>query len=385
MKLYGYRRENGAVGIRNHLAVIPASVCALEVCKRISENVVGAVYLENQHGCCQIGPDSELTAKVLANLGKNPNVGAVLVVGLGCDGVSTSKLAADIATSGKPVKHLIIQENGGTMQTQAKGTAIAREMATKLSQAQRVEISPADIYLSIECGGSDTTSGLSANPAVGYASDKIVDVGGISMMSETTEFIGAEHLLAKRAVNEEVARQILKFVRDCEAKANTMGVDLRTGQPTPGNIQGGLSTIEEKSLGCIYKGGSRPIQGMLSYADIPDKKGFWLMDTPGQDVESITGMVAGGAQLVVFTTGRGSPTGSPLAPVIKVCGNSANFAKMPDNIDINAGTIIDGKKNIAQVGEEIYQEICEVVNGKYTKAESLGHREFGIYKLISTF
>jgi len=385
VRLYGYKRENGAVGIRNHIAIIPASVCALEVCKRVADNVEGAIYLENQHGCCQIGPDLDLTAEVLVNLGKNPNVGAALIIGLGCEGVNTAKVAAEIATTGKQVEYLIIQENGGTMQTQARGVTIAREMATRLSQMQRSEISLSDIFMAVECGGSDTTSGLSANPAVGYASDKVVDGGGISMVSETTEFIGAEHVLAKRAVNEEVGARIIKFVKDCEAKANSMGVDLRTGQPTPGNIQGGLTTIEEKSLGCTYKGGSRPIQGMLNYADMPDKKGLWLMDTPGQDIESITGMVAGGAQVIVFTTGRGTPTGSPLAPVIKVCGNSDNFRKMQDNIDINAGTIIDGEKTIAQVGEEIFREICEVVNGKYTKAESLKHREFGIYKMISTF
>jgi len=174
-------------------------------------------------------------------------------------------------------------------------------------------------------------------------------------------------------------------VLDCEKKANTMGVDLRSGQPTPGNIEGGLTTIEEKSLGCIYKGGTRTIEDVLAYGDMPSGKGLYIMDTPGQDIESITGMIAGGAVLIIFTTGRGTPTGSAIAPVIKVCGNPESYERMKDNIDVNAGTIIEGTKTISEVGEEIYSQMLEVINGKYTKAESLNHREFGIYKMISTF
>lgn len=385
MKLYGYKRSNGQVGIRNYVLVIPASICASEVASRIANNVNGAISLPNQHGCCQIGPDLELTSQVLINYGKNPNVAAVLVVGLGCEGVPTQRVAEEIAKTGKRAEYIIIQENQGTINTEAKGTKIAREMVAELSVMTKEEINLSDISIAIECGGSDTTSGLASNPAVGYASDKIVDAGGTSIFSETTEFIGAEHILASRAINEEVGNKILKIVKDCESKANTMGVDMRSGQPTPGNIQGGLTTIEEKSLGCIFKGGSRPIQGVLSYGEIPSGKGSYIMDTPGQDIESITGMVAGAAQLVIFTTGRGTPTGNPIAPVIKVTGNPETYITMNDNLDLNAGTIIEGTETISEVGERIYEEIIEVINGKFTKAESLNHREFGIYKMISTF
>lgn len=385
MKLYGYRRPNGQVGIRNHVLVIPASVCASEVASRIANSVEGAIAIPNQHGCCQIGADLELTTKVLINLGKNPNVASVLVVGLGCEGVPTKHVAEEIAKTGKRVEYLIIQENGGTINTEAKGTKIVREMVEELSLMKREEIDLSEIIISIECGGSDTTSGLASNPAVGYVADKVIDLGGTSMFSETTELIGAEHILAKRAINSEVAEKIIKIVNDCEEKAKTMGVDMRGGQPTPGNIQGGITTIEEKSLGCIFKGGTKPIQGVLEYGEIPEGKGCYIMDTPGQDIESMTGMVAGGANLVIFTTGRGTPTGFPIAPVIKVCANPESYRKMKDNIDIDASTIIEGTETIQQVGEKIFEEMLKVINGKLTKAESLKHREFGIYKMISTF
>lgn len=385
-KLYGYRRENGKVGIRNYVLILPASVCASEVAARIASHVNGSVSVPNQHGCCQVGADLDLTIETLTNLGENPNVASVLVIGLGCEGVPAKKVAEKInKDTGKRAECLIIQECGGTLKTEADGTRIAADMAREAAKIKKEEIDITEITLGIECGGSDTTSGLAANPAVGYASDKLVALGGTSIFSETTEFIGAEHLLAKRAVTKEIGDKILEIVANCEKKANSMGVDMRGGQPTPGNIQGGLTTIEEKSLGCIYKGGTAPINGVLNYAEIVKDKGLYVMDTPGQDIESMTGMVAGGATIVVFTTGRGTPTGNPLAPVIKVCGNPNTFKTMWDNIDINAGTIIDGTKTVKEVGEEIFEEMLEVINGKQTKAESLNHREFGILKLISTF
>lgn len=385
MKLYGYKRENGKVGIRNHILILPASICASEVSARIASHVSGAISIANQHGCCQVGADLDLTISTLKALGKNPNVASVLVVGLGCEGVPTKELAQDIATTGKRVEYLIIQECGGTIKTEAQGIRIAAKMAQEVAKLNRVEIDMSEITLAIECGGSDTTSGLASNPAVGYASDKLIALNGTSIFSETTEFIGAEHILAKRAVTKEIGEAIISIVENCEKKANLMGVDMRGGQPTPGNIQGGLTTIEEKSLGCIYKGGTAPINGVLGYGETPKDRGLYIMDTPGQDIESMTGMVAGGAQLVVFTTGRGTPTGNPLAPVIKICGNPETFKKMEDNLDINAGEIIDGLKTVQEVGEEVFNEIVDVINGKQTKAESLNHREFGMLKLISTF
>ena len=385
MKIMGYVRPDGRVGIRNHILVIPSSVCASEVAMRIASHVEGAVALPNQHGCCQIGADLDLVTNTLIGLGKNPNVAAVLVVGLGCEGVPTKKVAEEIATTGKRVEYITIQDCGGTLKAEEIGTRIVRQMAQEAALLKREEGDISNLILAVECGGSDTTSGLAANPVAGYVSDKLIELGGTSMFSETTEIIGAEHLLAKRAVSREVADKLLTFVRRCEEKAKTMGVDMRGGQPTPGNIEGGISTIEEKSLGCIYKGGTKPVQGVLDYGESPAGKGLYIMDTPGQDIESITGMTAGGAQLVIFTTGRGTPTGSPIAPVIKITANPNTYKKMEDNIDFNAGTIVEGDETIREAGERLFKEMIEVCNGKLTKAEVLKHREFGMYKLISTF
>ena len=229
------------------------------------------------------------------------------------------------------------------------------------------------------------TSGLASNPTCGVASDKLVALGGTSILSETTEFIGAEHVVARRGINEKVSQDILALVRGCEKRAMALGEDIRGGQPTPGNIEGGLTSIEEKSLGCIHKSGTAPFQGVLDYAEIPSGKGLYIMDTPGQDIESITGMVAGGAQVVIFTTGRGTPTGNPIAPVIKLTGNAFTYKNMEDNIDFDVSEIVSGHKTIQEMGEKLFDEIIEVCNGKITKAEALKHREFCIYKMAPTF
>lgn len=385
MRLTGFKRQDGSVGIRNYLLVIPASICASETASRIAARVEGAVALPNQHGCGELAPDLKQTINTLVGFGKNPNVAAVLVVGLGCEGVPAEEVVREISKTGKWVECLIIQENGGTLSTEEKGVSILKDMSSYSKKLEREEIDIGQIVMATECGGSDTTSGLASNPSVGYATDKLISLGGTSILSETTEFIGAEHILARRGVTKQVGEKIVEIVQNCEKKAMSMGVDLRGCQPAPGNIQGGITTIEEKSLGCIHKGGSAPIQGVLDYAERPKGRGLYVMDTPGHDVESITGMVAGGAQVVIFTTGRGTPTGCPIAPVIKVTGNPETYRKMGGNIDINAGTVIEGKASIGDIGEVIFNEMIEVINGKLTKAEIGNHREFGIYRLMSSF
>lgn len=385
MKIKGYRRANGQLGIRNHLLILPTSVCSSTVAANIAAQIPGAIALPNQHGCCQIGADYEQTLRTLIGLGTNPNIAAVLVVGLGCEGIPIQETADEIAKSGKPVEAIIIQENGGTLKTTALGVQIASKMARHIALIQPEEADLSELSLGIECGGSDFTSGLASNPAVGTASDLLVQAGGTAMLSETTEFIGAEHVLAKRAKLPEIAQKLIRIVEQTELRAKQLNVDLRGGQPTPGNIAGGISSIEEKSLGCIYKAGHSPIQDVLPFGAAPQGKGLYIMDTPGQDVESMAGMLAGGVQILVFTTGRGTPTGSPIAPVIKVTANEQTYQNMEDNIDLDLSPIISGEETIEQAGERIFKEMIEVSNGKLTKSESLGHREFGIFRIGSTF
>lgn len=382
----GFRRKDSTFGIRNHLAIIPTSVCSSETATRIANLIPGSVALPHQHGCCHVGDDYRQVLRTLIGLGKNPNVGSVLIVGLGCEGIAPNDVAEAIKQTGKRVEVIIIQECGGTLGAIEKGVRLASEMMQELSCMEKEMGTLSEIIVALECGGSDPTSGIAANPAVGVASDAVIAAGGRSIISETTEFIGAEHILAKRAINQEVADKIIKIVNQTESRAIKMGEDLRGTQPTPGNIAGGLTTIEEKSLGCIYKAGTAKIQDVLDYAQTVEKtKGLYVMDTPGQDIDSITGMLAGGSQIVLFTTGRGTPTGAPIAPVIKITGNSMTFQNMIDNIDINAGKIIDEGFKIDAVGQEIFEEIIKVSNGKQTKAEVLGHKEFGIYRIGYTF
>jgi altronate dehydratase large subunit len=383
IRVQGYVRPNGKVGVRNHVLVIPTVVCSAETAVRIADSVEGAVTIYNQHGCCQLPYDVELVERALIGYGKNPNVAAVLVVGLGCESVNIHRVADRIASTGKPVETVIIQEAGGTLKTIERGVSIVKEFVQEAAKIKREEVDISEIIASAECGGSDATSGLVANPVVGYAIDKLIDLGGTAIFSETTEVIGAEHLLARRAASKEVADKLLAVIRRLEDFLKSQGMDIRGSQPTPGNIAGGITTLEEKSLGAIIKAGTRVLQGVLEYGEEPTGKGLYFMDTPGQDIESITGMVAGGAVLVLFTTGRGTPTGCPIAPVIKVTGNPYTYEKMKDNIDFYAA-VIEGKETVKEAGERLFNEMIEVINGKPTKSEALKHREFGIYKTLPT-
>ena len=376
-KWYGYRRANGKCGARNLVAVIPSIVCANDVAQAIVRQVQGTVGYFHHQGCCQLPIDLKRTTDTLSALGQSPNVGAALVVSLGCEGTDHERLVEEIKASGKPVEIIRIQELGGTSRAIQAGIDAAQRLVQQISNLQREECDVSEIVMSIKCGASDATSGMASNCVIGYVADKLVDAGATVVFGEVTEFIGGEWILARRAVGGEdgpVGQKIYQIVNNLETRAKAIGEDMRGGQPTPGNIAGGLSSIEEKSLGAIVKSGHRPIQGVLDYTEmIHDQKGLWIKETPGREPEILTGMAATGAQAMMFSTGRGAPQGFPTMPVIKICGNPNTYERMNHDMDLNAGLIITGEKSIDQVGEEAYKMLLETLSGKMTKNESLGY------------
>ena len=379
MKLFGYRRPDGKIGIRNHVLILPSSMCASETCRMISMQVDGTVPIPNQNGCGQVPKDLKMTVDVLVGLAANPNVYGTVLVGLGCEAAIPREVERQIREhTNKPLYLLIIQEEGGTPKTIKKGVAIAEKLVKESKTLERVEFDMSELILATQCGGSDPTSGIAANPAVGNLCDRVVNLGGTVLMTETTEFVGAERVMAKQAINEEVGKQIYKIVNDFEYELNRVGASIREGNPVPGNFEGGITTLEEKSLGCVLKGGTTPIMEVIGHAQTPTKKGLIVQDTPGHDFASISSMVAGGAQLVVFTTGRGTPSGNGIVPVMKITANHATFENMKDNLDFDASSILDGSKTVEQVGEELFNEVVEIINGKKTKPESFGFNEFGV-------
>jgi len=376
----GYRRPDGSIGVRNHVLILPSIFCTDHVVSQIAAMVRGTVAVQHDHGCGQLGIDIEQTERTLIGIGKNPNVAAVVVVGLGCEQLSAPYIAAKIAESGKPTAHVVLQEDGGTLQTMAKGCRIAAEFVREASQLKREPASLGALIIGTQCGGSDATSGMAANAALGVVSDRVIEAGGTALLTETSEFVGAEHLLVQRAIDEKVAGQIIKIVDIVEARAEAMGVDWVGSQPSPGNVAGGLTTIEEKSLGAIYKGGSTPVRAVIRYAEPPPTHGLVIMDTSSDDVASPVGMAAGGAQVILFTTGRGTPVGLPICPVLKITGNPRVAQAMAESIDFDASPILKGMP-LLESGQRLFQELLQVVNGKLTYAEIFGFQDFSIDRL----
>lgn len=384
MNFYGYKRPDGRIGIRNHVLILPASVCASDTTRIISQQVGGTVTFNNQNGCSQVPSDQQFTMDVMAGFAANPNIYGTVVVSLGCENCQMDLVVKAIKErTNKPIKQVIIQEAGGTIKAVEQAVRYAKEMVQEASMVQREKFDISHLIVGTNCGGSDPTSGLASNPVVGELSDRLVDLGSTSILSETTEFIGAEHILAKRAKNEEVRQRIFDIVNRYEKALQLVGEEVREGNPSPGNKAGGLTTLEEKSLGCIHKGGHRVINAVYDYAKQIDEKGLVIMDTPGNDFSSVAGMVAGGCQVVVFTTGCGNVMGNPIVPVIKITGNKITYANMEDNMDFNASPLIYGEKTVEKLGEELLNKTIETANGKQTKSEVLGYMEIAIARVCN--
>jgi len=381
MSFLGYQRPDGQVGVRNYVGVISTVGCANDVAVWIAQQIKGTALFIHPAGCGQLQPDLEIATRTLASIGRHPNLAGVLLVSLGCEGTDVGRIEAAIGDAGKPVRKVVIQKAGATVALN-EGLLLAQELVSQASAIRQKEFDDSHLFIGVKCGGSDTTSGLASNPAVGAVCDLVIDSGGTCVFGETTEFLGAEHILARRAVNKKVADKILDIVDRMEKRAIARGGDMRGGQPSAGNIAGGLTTIEEKSLGAIVKGGTRPIQDVYEYGDRVQGKGLYIVDSPGREPEFLTALAAAGAQVALFSTGLGVPQGFPFIPVLKVTGNPVTYKRLPDHIDMLVELGSGKKEGIKEMGDRIYGEVLEIASGKQTKAEILGYGNFpGLYTI----
>jgi altronate hydrolase len=377
----GYLRPDGRKGIRNLVLVIYTVECAKFVANAIG-NGEEDVHVLGFPGCY----DNAYAIRILLALARHPNVGAVLAVGLGCEYTQPHRIAEKVRESGRPAESFFIQENGGTKNSVAKGKAVINELKAKIAEVPRVQMQWKDLVLGSECGGSDATSGLVGNPVVGKVYDLLVDAGGTAIFEETVELMGLKELVAARGKNNEVKQEL----EETYEKAKAYCQSVRQWSTAPGNFAGGLSTIEEKSLGAYAKSGTRPIEGIIRVSEKPSSPGLWLLDsvpdphfmqfgyTNANDSEGIIDLISTGAHIVLFITGRGSVIGSPVSPLIKITGNPRTFANMSDDMDFNAGAILMGEKTLDEGGLDLMQYIIEVAAGKPSKPEALGHREYFI-------
>ncbi len=377
----GYRRPGGAVGVRNRVAVISVMDNCNPVTRAVCRAVEGTIPVTTLFVRGQYGHDLEVAFNTLAGMGRNPNIAAVLLVGL--EEGTTEEVARRIRPSGKPVEAVNLQPDG-TINAVAEGTRRAAKLAIAASGARREPCPTSSLLVGVECGGSDTTSGLTCNPVIGALADRIIDDGGSVIISETSEFFGAEHLFAARAVDETVGKAFVEAVLRLEREAIGRGMDIRGTNPTPDNIRGGLTTIEEKALGAMAKAGSRPLAGVLAYGEAPAQKGLHFMDAPAPAVENLTAFAAAGCQLIFFGTGVGNPIGNMVTPTVKVSGNVNTLRSMADNIDFDASEILEKGAKVDPIGQRLYDYGIEVASGTRTSSEVLDVRETAISRFAPT-
>lgn len=400
----GYARADGKAGTRNYIAVISSVNCSASVSQYVAQrfrndsfardfpNVDGVIAFTHKGGC-GVSPDEPLRIlqRVLAGVARHPNIFGYVLIGLGCEMnqveylVKNQRLDAP-AASGIVPEFMTIQSSGGVRKSIDAAVNAVKKLLPQASALKRTSIPISKLVLAENCGGSDGNSGITANPALGVASDELVRFGGTAVLAETPEIYGAEHLLTRRAVSREVGEKLVGLVKWWENHVRLHGATI-DNNPSPGNKEGGLTTIYEKSLGAVAKGGQSPLAAVYKYAEPITAQGFCFMDTPGYDPVSMTGLMAGGCNVGVFTTGRGSVYGCKPSPCIKVATNTAIFNHMSDDMDLNAGTIMDGTESVAQVGARIFEKIVAVAGGEKTKSEQqgLGDEEFAPWMLGPTF
>jgi altronate hydrolase len=390
----GFVREDGRVGTRNYIAVVAASNCAAHTVdlversflgERLPANVDGVVAFPHGDGCAStIGPDTQQLQRTLEGVLDHPNVAAAIIIGLGCE-VNQIDHYLGQSSNGRAqsLMGFTLQETGGTSRSVAHARSSIAELMAKVSGMSRTEVPASFLNLGLNCGGSDSFSGITANPALGYCCDLIAREGGTVVLAETTEIFGAEHILARRAKDKATAQKLLDCVESYKAYLRQFGGSFNDN-PSPGNKKGGLTNIVEKSLGAIAKAGTSPLNDVVDYSERIRSHGLVFMNTPGYDPASLAGLAAGGVNLIAFTTGRGSAIGFPTIPTLKISSNSDTFRRMPDNMDINAGPIADGASTVEEVGREIFEALLRIASGEKTKAEILGHHEFVPWKIGPT-
>ncbi len=373
----GYLRPDGQVGIRNHVVAIANASCGCGVVDRIAQQVPGLIPLPHTYGCSAPG-EHERWRKILVNAMSNPNIYGVVLIGVGCEDQDARDMAELIRKkSGKPVFVNIVRYDGGGQKVIENGVEAAKSLLEEAKKCKRVDVPISKLIFGTECGGSDALSGITANPAIGYVSDWVIKNGGTALLSETAELIGTEKILADRAVSKEVADKVYNMIYTEEERLRgLMGSDCARAL-AKGNIEGGLTTIQEKSMGCAKKGGTTPVVDVIDYADsVGDKKGLIIMDGVGYDPTSVTGLAACGAQVVMYSTGRGNPLAHPFVPVIKVCSNSQTYEAVggiDGDMDINAGAIITEGLSPEKLGEYCVNYLLNTLNGEETRPEKLGY------------
>lgn len=382
-QFFGYRRENGRVGIRNHVIILPLDDLSNAACEAVANNVKGTMALPHSYGRLQFGEDLDLHFRTLIGCGCNPNVAAVVVIGI--EPVWTQRIVDGIAKTGKPVAGFAIEKHGD-LTTVCEASRKAKEFVHFATEQLRVPCDMKDLWVSCKCGESDTTSGIASNPTVGNAFDKLWEAGATTLFGETTEITGGEHIVMERCANADV-RAKFKFFFDRYAKVvdDHKTDDLCDSQPTKGNIEGGLTTIEEKALGNIQKIGRKaPVIGCLDKAEAPTGPGLWFMDSSSAAAEMVTLAAAAGYVAHFFPTGQGNIIGNPILPVIKLSANPRTVRTMSEHIDVDVSGVLRREIDMDQAGDKLLEMLVRTCNGRNTAAEVLGHREFVMTRLYES-